>query len=214
MKTVTDKYLEMNHNFIELRDSIVQKVKDEKPIENGLLNDVFIAMGVLNHFLDVYKETWEMQFSPYGYYNEHCIVFNSQHTPMAINTATFKKLLDFVKQFPHYFVGSNADLPIVGGSILSHDHFQGGHYTFAMAKAPVETELFLPSNSVQYYSLSSPIDAYSDEDVTAIISLYRPGPMDSIPQYIANKNHPESIKAIGMVVFFRYFQCFYQTHQS
>ena len=82
-----------------------------------------------------------MQFSPYVYYNEHCIVFNSQHTPMAINRACFKKLLDFVGQFPHYFVGSNADLPIVGGSILSHDHFQGGHYTFAMATAPVEKEL-------------------------------------------------------------------------
>ena len=84
---------------------------------------------------------WMLQYSPYVYYNEHCIVFNSQHTPMAINRATFKKLLDFVKLFPHYFVGSNADLPIVGGSILSHDHFQGGHYTFAMAKAPIETEL-------------------------------------------------------------------------
>lgn len=84
---------------------------------------------------------WCMQYSPYVYYNEHCIVFNSEHTPMAINTATFKKLLDFVKLFPHYFVGSNADLPIVGGSILSHDHFQGGNYTFAMAKAPIETEL-------------------------------------------------------------------------
>ncbi len=84
---------------------------------------------------------WCMQYSPYVYYNEHCIIFNSQHTPMAINSATFKKLLDFVKQFPHYFVGSNADLPIVGGSILSHDHFQGGNYTFAMAKAPIETEI-------------------------------------------------------------------------
>lgn len=84
---------------------------------------------------------WMLQYSPYVYYNEHCIVFNSQHTPMAINRATFKKLLDFVKLFPHYFVGSNADLPIVGGSILSHDHFQGGHYTFAMASAPIETEL-------------------------------------------------------------------------
>ena len=84
---------------------------------------------------------WFMQYSPYVYYNEHCIVFNSLHTPMAINTATFRKLLDFVKLFPHYFVGSNADLPIVGGSILSHDHFQGGNYTFAMAKAPIKTEL-------------------------------------------------------------------------
>lgn len=84
---------------------------------------------------------WCFQYSPYVYYNEHCIVFNSKHTPMAINCDTFKKLLDFVKQFPHYFVGSNADLPIVGGSILSHDHFQGGNYTFAMAKAPVEYPL-------------------------------------------------------------------------
>ncbi|MBE6781751.1 MAG: UDP-glucose--hexose-1-phosphate uridylyltransferase [Ruminococcaceae bacterium] len=83
---------------------------------------------------------WMMQFSPYVYYNEHCIVFNSEHTPMAINPDTFRKLLSFVKSFPHYFVGSNADLPIVGGSILTHDHFQGGHYTFAMAKAPIETE--------------------------------------------------------------------------
>ena len=84
---------------------------------------------------------WYMQYSPYVYYNEHCIVFNSQHTPMKIEKATFKKLFDFVKLFPHYFVGSNADLPIVGGSILSHDHFQGGNYEFAMAKAPIETEI-------------------------------------------------------------------------
>jgi UDPglucose--hexose-1-phosphate uridylyltransferase len=81
---------------------------------------------------------WGFQYSPYVYYNEHCIVFNSQHVPMKIERATFAKLLDFVSQFPHYFVGSNADLPIVGGSILSHDHFQGGNYEFAMAKAPVE----------------------------------------------------------------------------
>lgn len=87
---------------------------------------------------------WFFQYSPYVYYNEHCIVFNGQHVPMKIERATFAKLFDFVKQFPHYFVGSNADLPIVGGSILSHDHFQGGHYEFAMAKAPVETELTIP----------------------------------------------------------------------
>ena len=85
--------------------------------------------------------SWFFQYSPYVYYNEHCIVFNGQHTPMAINKETFIKLFDFVKTFPHYFVGSNADLPIVGGSILSHDHFQGGNYTFAMAKAPVEKAL-------------------------------------------------------------------------
>ena len=81
---------------------------------------------------------WYLQYSPYVYYNEHCIVFNGTHTPMKIDRAAFRKLLDFVGQFPHYFVGSNADLPIVGGSILSHDHFQGGHYTFAMERAPVE----------------------------------------------------------------------------
>jgi len=86
----------------------------------------------------IQKDTWGFQYSPYVYYNEHCIVFNGQHVPMKIEHNTFCKLFDFVKQFPHYFVGSNADLPIVGGSILSHDHFQGGHYDFAMAKAPVE----------------------------------------------------------------------------
>ena len=80
---------------------------------------------------------WGFQYSPYVYYNEHCIVFNGQHTPMKIEKATFIKLFDFVKLFPHYFLGSNADLPIVGGSILSHDHFQGGHYTFAMERAEV-----------------------------------------------------------------------------
>ena len=83
---------------------------------------------------------WGFQYSPYVYYNEHCIVFNSKHVPMKIEHDTFCKLFDFVKEFPHYFVGSNADLPIVGGSILSHDHFQGGHYEFAMAKAPVERQ--------------------------------------------------------------------------
>ena len=87
---------------------------------------------------------WCLQYSPYVYYNEHCIVFNGEHTPMKIEPATFRKLLDFVKQYPHYFVGSNADLPIVGGSILSHDHFQGGRYTFAMEKAPLEREWTFP----------------------------------------------------------------------
>ena len=90
--------------------------------------------------ITINQSDWCLQYSPYVYYNEHCIVFNREHTPMRIDNATFRKLLDFVKQFPHYFVGSNADLPIVGGSILSHDHFQGGRYTFAMEKAPVERE--------------------------------------------------------------------------
>lgn len=83
---------------------------------------------------------WGFQYSPYVYYNEHCIVFNGEHTPMKIERATFVKLFDFIKLFPHYFLGSNADLPIVGGSILSHDHFQGGCYTFAMEKAPIIKE--------------------------------------------------------------------------
>ncbi len=80
---------------------------------------------------------WGFQYSPYVYYNEHCIVLNGEHVPMKIEKNTFRKLFDFVRLFPHYFLGSNADLPIVGGSILSHDHFQGGNYTFAMAKAPI-----------------------------------------------------------------------------
>jgi UDPglucose--hexose-1-phosphate uridylyltransferase len=92
----------------------------------------------------IHDSDWCFQYSPYVYYNEHCIVFNSRHTPMKIERATFRKLLDFVAQFPHYFVGSNADLPIVGGSILSHDHFQGGHYEFAMAKAPLEMGWVFP----------------------------------------------------------------------
>lgn len=86
---------------------------------------------------------WGFQYSPYVYYNEHCIVFNGQHIPMKVERATFVKLFDFIKLFPHYFIGSNADLPIVGGSILSHDHFQGGNYEFAMAKAPVEREFMV-----------------------------------------------------------------------
>ena len=87
---------------------------------------------------------WGFQYSPYVYYNEHCIVFNFEHIPMKIERATFVKLFDFIKLFPHYFIGSNADLPIVGGSILSHDHYQGGHYTFAMAKAPIEQHFAIP----------------------------------------------------------------------
>ena len=87
---------------------------------------------------------WGFQYSPYVYYNEHCIVFNGQHVPMKIDRETFIKLFDFIKLFPHYFLGSNADLPIVGGSILTHDHFQGGCYTFAMAKAPIEKEVSFP----------------------------------------------------------------------
>lgn len=117
---------------------------------------------------------WCFQYSPYVYYNEHCIVFNAKHTPMAINRDTFKKLLDFVKQFPHYFVGSNADLPIVGGSILSHDHFQGGNYTFAMAKAKVEYPLsFEGFNDVDAGILKWPMSVIrlSSPDSDRLIAL-------------------------------------------
>ncbi|MBR3894388.1 MAG: UDP-glucose--hexose-1-phosphate uridylyltransferase [Clostridia bacterium] len=86
-------------------------------------------------------QDWFLQYSPYVYYNEHCIALSASHTPMKIDRAAFVKLLDFVTLFPHYFLGSNADLPIVGGSILTHDHMQGGHYTFAMERAEIEKEL-------------------------------------------------------------------------
>lgn len=91
--------------------------------------------------LKINGEDWGLQYSPYVYYNEHCILFNQKHTPMVIDKGAFNKLFDFIEQFPHYFIGSNADLPIVGGSILAHEHFQGGHYEFAMAKAPIEREI-------------------------------------------------------------------------
>ncbi|WP_317367682.1 UDP-glucose--hexose-1-phosphate uridylyltransferase [uncultured Tyzzerella sp.] len=106
-------------------------------------------MGRLNHParqnhrimpVKITGSNWFFQYSPYVYYNEHCIVFSGEHIPMKIERDTFAKLLDFIKIFPHYFVGSNADLPITGGSILSHDHFQGGNYTFCMEKAPIEKE--------------------------------------------------------------------------
>ena len=95
--------------------------------------------------LTLNNSPWGFQYSPYVYYNEHCIVFNKKHTPMKIDRETFVKLFDFIKLFSHYFIGSNADLPIVGGSILSHDHFQGGNYTFAMAKAPIEIPVTIPN---------------------------------------------------------------------
>lgn len=87
---------------------------------------------------------WGFQYSPYVYYNEHCILFNKEHTPMKIDESAFRKLLDFIRQFPHYFIGSNADLPIVGGSILAHEHFQGGHYEFAMERAGIKKEITIP----------------------------------------------------------------------
>lgn len=95
--------------------------------------------------IKIHGESWQFQYSPYGYYNEHCIVFNEQHTPMKIDDAVFEKLFDFLEFLPHYFVGSNADLPIVGGSILSHEHFQGGNYTFPMEVARIEKRFSLSS---------------------------------------------------------------------
>lgn len=124
--------------------------------------------------VEINKSLWGFQYSPYVYYNEHCIVFNREHTPMKIEHATFCKLFDFVKQFPHYFVGSNADLPIVGGSILSHDHFQGGHYEFAMAKAPVE-QTFIVSGfedvSAGIVKWPMSVIRLSGEDTGRIIAL-------------------------------------------
>lgn len=117
---------------------------------------------------------WGFQYSPYVYYNEHCIVFNSKHIPMKIEHGTFCKLFDFVKQFPHYIVGSNADLPIVGGSILSHDHFQGGSYEFAMAKAPVERTFIVKNfEDVEAGIVKWPMSVIrlSGEDTERIIAL-------------------------------------------
>ena len=117
---------------------------------------------------------WFWQYSPYVYYNEHCIVFNARHTPMKVDRAAFRKLLDFITLFPHYFVGSNADLPIVGGSILSHDHFQGGRYEFAMAKAPLERELsFAGYESVQAGIVKWPMSVIrlSSEDRERLVDL-------------------------------------------
>ena len=91
--------------------------------------------------MSVFGERWQIQYSPYGYYNEHCIVFNERHTEMKIDDTVFEKLFDILDYLPHYFVGSNADLPIVGGSILSHEHFQGGRYTFAMEKAKIPRDV-------------------------------------------------------------------------
>ena len=117
---------------------------------------------------------WFLQYSPYVYYNEHCICFNQIHTPMKIDRACFGKLLDFVRQFPHYFVGSNADLPIVGGSILAHDHFQGGRYTFAMETAPVETSFTFPGfEDVEAGIVKWPMSVIriSSEDPDRLIAL-------------------------------------------
>ena len=124
--------------------------------------------------LTINNSDWFFQYSPYVYYNEHCIVFNGQHVPMKIDHNTFCKLFDFVKQFPHYILGSNADLPIVGGSILSHDHFQGGHYEFAMARAGVERSFTVPGfEDVAAGVVKWPMSVIrlSGEDTERIIAL-------------------------------------------
>ena len=117
-------------------------------------------------------QDWYVQYSPYAYYEEHCIVFNSQHTPMKISRSTFEKLFDFVRQLPHYMLGSNADLPIVGGSILNHDHFQGGRYSFPMDKAPVKVELTAPVDGIKAAILNWPMSAVQlrGTDETALIN--------------------------------------------
>ncbi len=117
-------------------------------------------------------QDWYIQYSPYAYYEEHCIVFNGQHTPMKISRGTFERLFDFVRQAPHYMLGSNADLPIVGGSILNHDHFQGGRYSFPMDKAPVKAALTSPDAAVKAAILDWPMSAVrlSGTDETALIN--------------------------------------------
>ena len=124
--------------------------------------------------IEINQSRWGFQYSPYVYYNEHCIVFHFEHTPMKIERATFVKLFDFVKQFPHYMLGSNADLPIVGGSILSHDHFQGGRYEFPMAKAGVEKPFFVKGfEDVQAGIVKWPMSVIrlSGKDADRIIDL-------------------------------------------
>ena len=116
---------------------------------------------------------WYMQYSPYLYYNEHCIVFNHEHIPMSISRGTFERLFDFVDKFPHYFLGSNADLPIVGGSILSHDHFQGGNHVFPMDNAGVRIPLESPVPGIEAYIADWPMTCIvlTGEDRDALIDL-------------------------------------------
>ncbi len=124
--------------------------------------------------IEIDGKQWGFQYSPYVYYNEHCIVFNSEHTPMKIDEGAFRKLFDFVKLFPHYFIGSNADLPIVGGSILSHEHFQGGNYEFAMAKAETEKTFSLcgyEDLTVGIVKWPMSVIRVSGEDTEKIVSL-------------------------------------------
>ena len=145
--------------------------------------------------IDICGADWYLQYSPYVYYNEHCIVFNSLHIPMKIDRAAFEKLLDFVKVFPHYFVGSNADLPIVGGSILSHEHFQGGRYTFAMETAPVERKVtFRGFEDVQAGIVKWPM---------SVIRIRGPKPerLADLAEKILNAWRGYSDEAVGVLAF-------------
>ncbi len=145
--------------------------------------------------IEICGADWCLQYSPYVYYNEHCIVFNAQHVPMKIDKAAFQKLLDFVRIFPHYFVGSNADLPIVGGSILSHEHFQGGHYTFAMEKAEIET----PVNFAGYEDISAGIVKWP----MSVIRLNGPDParIADLADKILTLWRGYSDESVGVIAF-------------
>ena len=165
--------------------------------------------------LNINSQDWFMQYSPYGYYNEHCIVFNKQHIPMTINAQVFNKLFDFVEQFPHYFIGSNADLPIVGGSILTHEHFQGGNYNFAMAKAPIERTFLLKN----YMNVSAGIVKWpmsvirlSSKNRTAlaaacadILSKWRTYTDEQFPHYFIGSNADLPIVG-GSILTHEHFQ--------
>ena len=145
--------------------------------------------------ITVAGQEWCLQYSPYVYYNEHCIVFNKQHIPMKIDRSAFEKLLDFVTAFPHYFVGSNADLPIVGGSILSHEHFQGGHYTFAMESAPVE----IPVSFAGFEDISAGIVKWP----MSVIRLNgaNPGRLADLAERILDSWRGYSDESVGIVAF-------------
>ena len=122
--------------------------------------------------MELANEQWYLQYSPYVYYNEHCIVFKAEHEPMQITKSTFRRLLDFTQLFPHYFIGSNADLPIVGGSILIHDHFQGGNYTFAMAKAKEHNHIQLKDN-IEACTLKWPMSVIrlKGKDIDSLVNI-------------------------------------------
>ena len=124
--------------------------------------------------MNLANERWFLQYSPYIYYNEHCIVLSAEHRNMKIDRQTFMRLLKFVERFPHYFLGSNADLPIVGGSILTHDHYQGGKYEFAMEKAPNDFDFELADFSgIQCSIVKWPMSVIRlrSEDIEQLVNM-------------------------------------------